>query len=66
MSWGWHLSPVHIAKALRLFISLAIVWLAVMFVINWYDPRFHLLATSTSTLMTVTCKSGGIVEKLVN
>ena len=65
MSWGWHALLKHIAKALILCASLALVWLAVMLAIGWYDPGFHLLATSVSAMTVATGNGQGLVEKLV-
>lgn len=53
-----------IAKALFLVASLAIIWLAVMLTMRWYDPGFHLLATSVSAVVATTSDGWGIVEKL--
>ena len=54
----------HIARALILGASLAIIWLAVMLTMRWYDPGFHLLATSVSAITVSTGNGWGVVEKL--
>jgi hypothetical protein len=57
---------LHIAKSLALCASLLAIWYAVMLLMGWYDPGFHILATAFSAVLVSTGKSWGVVEKLVS
>ena len=54
-----------IAKAFLLLASLALVWLVVMLAIQWYDPWFHLLATSASAMTASTGEGWGVLGSII-
>ncbi len=56
----------EIAKTAVLCVALSIIWLAVMGLVNWYNPAFHVVATLSSVVMVRTGNSWGILEKLID
>jgi len=61
-----HRQLMHIARSFVLCASLLAIWYAVMLLMGWYDPGFHIAATALSAVMVSTGKSWGVVEKLVS
>jgi len=60
-------SPLrHVSKSVLLCAAMCAIWLFVMLLVGWYDPRFHLVATFSSAALAALGLGGGIVERLAN
>jgi hypothetical protein len=60
-------SPLRrVSKSVLLCISMCAIWLFVMLIVGWYDPKFHLLATFSSAALAALGLGGGVVERLAS
>jgi len=55
----------YIIRLFLLACVLSVVWYAMMFLMAWYSPGFHLAATFVSTGMVATGNSWGVLSSII-